>query len=244
MYGALAPWFHLLTPPGDYADEAADILDVLRGAVRGPLRDLLELGAGGGKTASHLDPAQRLTLTDLSPAMLEVSRTINPDAEHIVGDMRTLRLDRTFDVVLVHDAIGYMTTREDLRAAFETVAVHLRPGGAAIVLPDHVADAFEPSTDHGGTDERTPDGRPGRGVRYLEWADDADPDDEMYETEFVIVVRDPAGRFEIHHDRHVEGLFAIDTWLRLMRDAGLRAEARPDPWGRTTFVGRRPQSSP
>jgi len=42
--------------------------------------------------------------------MLELSRTINPEAEHILGDMRTLRLGRTFDAVLIHDAICYMTT--------------------------------------------------------------------------------------------------------------------------------------
>ena len=244
MYGELAPWFHLLTPPADYADEAADILGVLSRMVRGPLRDLLELGSGGGNTASHLGAHLRLTLSDLSPAMLDLSRTINPDAEHVVGDMRALRLGRTFDAVLVHDAIGYMTNREDLRAAMQTVATHLRPGGAAILLPDHVADTFEPSTDHGGTDGPAIDGRPGRGVRYLEWSDDADPGDEMCETEFVIAVRDEHGRVEVHHDRHVEGLFGIATWLRLLGEAGLTAEARPDALGRTTFVALRPQGTP
>jgi len=35
--------------------------------------------------------------------MLELSRTINPELEHLVGDMRTIRLGRTFDAVLIHD---------------------------------------------------------------------------------------------------------------------------------------------
>ena len=138
MYRDLAPWFHLLTAPEDYADEAAAALALLRAKVDGPLGTLLELGSGGGNMASHLKREVRLTLTDLSGDMLDVSRTINPDCEHIVGDMRTLRLGRTFDAVLAHDAIVYMTTEADLRAAMTTAFEHLRPGGAALFEPDYV----------------------------------------------------------------------------------------------------------
>ena len=83
MYGDLAPWFHLLTPPSDYVEDAALVMSQLRASVTGPLRTLLELGAGGGNTASHLSQELQLTLTDPSPDMLALSRTINPDAEHI-----------------------------------------------------------------------------------------------------------------------------------------------------------------
>ena len=117
MYGELAPWFHLLTPPEDYAGDAKSVLDLLRGHVDGRVETLLELGSGGGNTASHLRRDLHLTLSDLSPQMLELSRTINPDIDHICGDMRTLRLGRTFDAVLIHDAVCYMTTESDLRPA-------------------------------------------------------------------------------------------------------------------------------
>jgi trans-aconitate methyltransferase len=43
-----------------------------------------------------------MTLVDLSPQMLEVSKRQNPDCEHVVGDMRTVRLGREFDAVFVH----------------------------------------------------------------------------------------------------------------------------------------------
>src|SRR4051812_24109915 len=107
VYRDLAPWFHLLTPPHEYAEEAAAALAILRATGDGPVETLLELGSGGGNMASHLKREVRLTLTDLSADMLDVSRTINPECEHIAGDMRTLRLDRTFDAVLIHDAICY-----------------------------------------------------------------------------------------------------------------------------------------
>jgi SAM-dependent methyltransferase/uncharacterized protein YciI len=235
MYGALAGWFHLLTPPADYADEAAVILRLLREAAEGPLETLLELGSGGGNTASHLGAHLRLTLTDLSPAMLDVSRTINPGAEHLVGDMRTLRLGRTFDAVLIHDAVVYLTTAADLRAAMETAWAHLRPGGALVICPDHVAETFEPSTEHGGHDGD------GRALRYLEWAYDPDPSDTAYTTDFAILTRE-GDHVEVRHDRHVEGLFPRQVWLELLAAVGFEARSVPDEWGRDLFVGRRPSS--
>src|SRR6266700_2964289 len=114
LYAELAPWFHLLTAPEDYADEAAVYVRLMRESATRPIASVLELGSGGGNNASHYkEQFETTTLTDLSPAMLELSRTINPELDHIQGDMRTLRLDRTFDGVLVHDAISYMTTESD-----------------------------------------------------------------------------------------------------------------------------------
>lgn len=241
MYGDLAPWFHLLTPPEDYADEAAFTLELLRDHVVGPLETLLELGAGGGNMASHLKGAMRLTLTDLSAPMLALSATINPDCEHVVGDMRTLRLGRTFDAVLIHDAICYMTSKADLRAAMATAFAHLRPGGVAVLEPDYTRETFAPGTDHGGTDgPASPDGRPGRALRYLEWMSDPDPTDDAYEVDYAMILRETDGTVELRHDRHVEGLFPLQTWLDLLTDVGFVPLAVEDPERRTLFVGRRP----
>ena len=99
-------------------------------------QELLELGSGGGNNASHLKARFTCTLTDISPDMLALSQTLNPECEHLEGDMRTLRLGREFDVVFIHDAISYLTTEDDLGAAIETAAAHTRPGGLVILTPD------------------------------------------------------------------------------------------------------------
>ena len=91
-------------------------------------RTLLELGLGGGNNTSHLKRHFALTLVDRSPAMLAVSRALNPDCEHVTDDMRTVRLGRIFDLVFVHDAVSYLTTEDDLRAALETSAPPLPYG--------------------------------------------------------------------------------------------------------------------
>ncbi len=125
MYDELAPWFHLVTHPRDYASEAAQIAGLADGVLGRAGKTLLELGSGGGNNASHLKDRYTCTLTDVSEPMLELSRSINPECEHLVGDMRTLRLAREFDIVLVHDAIDYITTVVDLKATIETAAAHL-----------------------------------------------------------------------------------------------------------------------
>jgi len=117
LYTDLAPWFHLLTHPSSYGDEADLVTRVVDEVVAGEARTLLELGSGGGNNASHLKARFECTLSDLSPEMLALSRTLNPECEHLAGDMRTLRLGRTFDVVFAHDAISYLTSEGDLRRA-------------------------------------------------------------------------------------------------------------------------------
>src|SRR5688572_3021685 len=152
LYHELAPWFHLLTAPEEYEEEAEIYRRILLEASAGEIRTLLELGSGGGNNASHLKRHFTMTLTDLSPGMIALSRTLNPDCEHLVGDMRTLRLGRLFDAVFVHDAVVYMVTEEDLKKVMETAYAHCRPGGVALFAPDHVRETFRPETSCGGHD--------------------------------------------------------------------------------------------
>lgn len=227
LYGELASWFHLLTPPQDYAEEAACYRDALAGVV-GRGATLLELGSGGGNNASHLKADFRCTLTDLSPAMLEQSRRLNPECEHVAGDMRTLRLGRTFDAVLAHDAVMYLTAEEDLRRAMETAFVHCRPGGVALFAADATRETFRPATEHGGGDGD------GRALRYLEWTWDPDPTDTTYVADFAYLLREGAD-VRVVHDRHVQGLFPRETWRRLLAACGF--EERPAPRADPGTVG-------
>jgi SAM-dependent methyltransferase len=238
LYGDLASWFHLLTSPEEYAEEAEIYRQLLVGAADESIRTVLELGCGGGNNASHLKRHFAMTLTDLSPEMLELSRTLNPECEHVEGDMRTLRLGREFDAVFVHDAIDYMATRDDLRAAMETAFVHCRPGGVALFVPDFVRERFEPRTSHGGNDGPT------RALRYLEWDWDPDPEDDTYLVDFAVLLREEDGTVRVEHDRHKCGVFARETWLGLLREVGFRAEARVihvyEEIASEAFLGTRP----
>jgi SAM-dependent methyltransferase len=216
LYSELAPWFHLLTHPDDYAEEADFTERLIDAAIDGEARTLLELGSGGGNNASYLKRRFECTLTDLSPQMLELSRSINPDCEHLEGDMRTLRLGRTFDAVFVHDAIAYITTENDLRATIETAAAHVRPGGVVVLTPDTTSERLRGDTEYGGHD-----GDDGRGLRYVMWTHEAKPGATTYEAEFAILLREPGKPTRVEYDRHLLGVFPESTWRRLVTAAGL-----------------------
>ncbi|NJL93976.1 MAG: hypothetical protein HC915_09720 [Anaerolineae bacterium] len=148
--------------------------------------------------------------------------------------MRTVRLERTFDVVLVHDAIDYMTSLDDLRAALETVFVHCKRGGLALLVPDHLRETFQPSTEHGGEDGE------GRSLRLLEWTYDPDPSDDRVTVDYVFVLREDGQPVRVVHDQHENGLFSQVDWLRLLSELGFVAKPVEDPFGRVLFLVHKP----
>lgn len=238
FYEDLAPWWPLISPVDEYAEEAETYAELLRRA-EGPVTTVLELGSGGGHNALHLTSHFTLTLSDLSAQMIEVSRALNPSCEHVVGDMRTLRLGRTFDAVFIHDAIHYMLTEADLSAAFETAAEHCRVGGCLLVAPDDVAETFEPGTCHGGGDDDD-----GRGVRYLEWTYAPLDGGSAARTEYAFALRGADGTVEHVHETHHFGLFERAVWLRLLDAAGFDVrvvleDTEEERAPRELFVGTR-----
>ncbi len=234
MYDDVAEWWPLLSPPSEYEEEAADLLSRLPAPAGSGRQTLLELGSGGGSLAFHLKRHYQLTLTDLSPDMLAVSGAVNPDCEHLTGDMRSLRLGRRFDIVLIHDAIMYATERHEVQATLRTAAIHCREGGTVAVLPDYVRETFQPGTECDGHD--APDGR---GLRYLEWRWDPDPEDDTYLVDYAILRRTGEGSVTVVHDRHEEGLFGRAEWLRWFAEAGIPAVTALDSSGREIFLGNR-----
>ncbi len=240
LYRELADWWPILSAPEDYAEEADFYRQALTSACSFPPRTLLELGSGGGNNASHLKKHFQMTLVDVSPGMLAVSQELNPECEHIQGDMRTLRLGRQFDVVFIHDAIVYMTSEEDLRLAIKTAYEHCNPGGVALFAPDHTRETFKPDTQHGGHDR----GR--RSMRYLEWTWDPDPDDTTYTSLMVYVLREGVDQIRCIHDRHTCGLFSSDFWLGVITEVGFRARSVPfehsqmEPGSCKVFLGLKP----
>jgi SAM-dependent methyltransferase len=245
LYQDLAAWWPLISPPEEYADEAAYLAALLR-SEPGPVRDLLDLGSGGGHNAVHLKEHLALTLVDLSAEMLAVSRRLNPQCAHFEGDMRTIRLGRTFDAVLVHDAVDYMTSEADLREVIETAFAHCRPGGIALFVPDHTAETFHAGSGGGGGSDES-----GRQASFREWTWDPDPADTWIQAEYEFQLRAADGTVQVVRETHRLAAFSRAAWLRLLANAGFEPEAGlPEKAGtappatgrrpRNLFVARRP----
>jgi SAM-dependent methyltransferase len=218
FYSEFAPFWPLLSPVEDYEDEASEFIRLI--AARSPgARTVLELGSGGGHNAYHLKRRFSMTLTDLSAEMLAVSSRLNPDCEHVMGDMRTLDLGRSFEVVFAHDAIDYMATEAALDAVLATAHRHLVPDGLAMFVPDCVKERYQPGAECGGTDAAD-----GRGLRYLEWSTPVAGNATTGITHYSFLVREADGSMRCLHEQHPFGLFSQATWVTLFERNGFAVE--------------------
>ena len=236
LYYELAYLWPIISPPEEYASEAAYLGDNIHEKLGPGRHRLLELGVGGGHNLSHLTSDFECIAVDLSPDMLALSQGLNPGIEHHIGDMRNIRLGQTFDAVLVHDAASYLLTEQDLKETFETAALHLRPGGLFLVAPDWVEETFPDGWVY------TWDRQQGDiEVKIEEVMVDLDPSDTQVESTYTYTIK-KGGKVTVEVDTHVTGLFATHTWTRLMEEVGFSVELRPLPpneggYGSRLFIG-------
>jgi hypothetical protein len=215
FYTDYADWWPLLSPAWEYEKEAGIYSDIIRRHLN-KVSEALELGAGAGSNAYHLKSLCHWVLTDVSEPMMNISRRLNPECEHISGDMRTLELGRVFDLVFIHDAISSIITREDLALVAKTAFSHLRDGGMLLITPDHFTETYLPGTDWGGYDEPGTD----RALRYLEWTYDSNPQDAKVELEYSFVFRHADGSVESLHEHADSGLFSMEEWQDIFEEEG------------------------
>jgi len=183
IYQELAEWYPLLTLLDDYKEEADYYHEVLSKHTSQLRPTMLELGSGAGYNAYFLKEWYDVILSDLSEICWSSAGRLIQSLEHIQGDMRELRLNLTFDVVFIHDAICYMQTEGDLRKAIATAAVHCKPGGIILISPDYVKEIFKPHTNNGGEDGN------GKAMRWLEWVTGPNADGTYY-VDFIIALRE------------------------------------------------------
>jgi SAM-dependent methyltransferase len=242
LYTELASWWPLISPPAEYAQEAAYLAAVLSSTAAIPVHDVLDLGSGGGHVALHLRDRFTLTLADISEDMLVTSRRLNQPCRHVRGDMRTMRLEQDFDAVLAHDAIDYVTTQDDLAMVIATAYAHCRPGGIAVFVPDYVKDDFRALTGGGGGGD---DGT-GRQATFREHTWDPDPADDWVQAEYEFILRATDGTVEVIKETHRLGAFSRQAWLDLLTSAGFvlgpgfDGRSLPGKPPAHLFVGHRP----
>ena len=218
LYNELAYLWPVISPPEEYAEEAGYWSRALLDRLGPGEHRILELGVGGGHNLSHLTSDFRATAVDISPQMLALSMKLNPGVQHHLGDMRYVRLGRTFDGVLIHDAISYMLTEGDLRAAFATAKIHLRRGGILLVAPDWVREVFKGTTVLNWVKKKGD-----VEITIREYLHDPDPADTELESIFTYTINEN-GKQRVEQDTHLTGIFPISTWTSLMEEAGFEVE--------------------
>ena len=225
VFGAYSRYYNLLYRDKDYVGEAEYVHHLI--ARHYPAaKTILDLGCGTGrhdlllaqkgydisgvdKSEEMLSSAEaRLSFLDIQPTSLNF----------IQGDIRTVRLDRTFDaVVSLFHVMSYQVSNDDLAAAFSTVRAHLHPGGIFIfdcwygpaVLTDRPAVRIKRIED-----EEIAVTRIAEPVIH--------PNDNMVDVNYQVFVREKAGgRVEELRETHRMRYLFQPEIDRFVREAGM-----------------------
>ena len=141
VFGVYSKYYNLLYKDKDYAGEA-QYIDGLTQRYAPGAKSLLDLGCGTGRHDFELAKlGYEITGVDMSDEMLAAAnlnlltqhKRFSSSLRFSSGDIRAVRLNQTFDVVVsLFHVMSYQITNDDLRAAFATAKAHLKPGGLFI----------------------------------------------------------------------------------------------------------------
>lgn len=99
-----------------------------------PGGEILDLGCGTGQpiAAYLLKSGFRVTGIDPSPSMIAACKTNFPEGEWpkgewLVGDMRALNLNKTFDAILAWDSYFHLPPQDQI-SMFAVFQTHVKPG--------------------------------------------------------------------------------------------------------------------
>jgi SAM-dependent methyltransferase len=203
---------------GEYAEWCDLVHRLMHRHARRELHTLLNLGCGGGKNVANLKQHYDVTGVDISSAMLDLARQLNPTSNFIQADMRTCQLAQTFDAVLIDDAITYMTSRTDLARVFTTAYAHLAPGGVMVVSPDYLVETFQPNetrVSHAASVHKPAH----LDVVFIENNYDPNPHDDTFAGTMIYLIREH-GVLRVVQDNSTLGLFTRAVWRDTLCDCG------------------------
>jgi SAM-dependent methyltransferase len=223
MYDELVDLWTVVSEPRDYDSEAEHWRRALREKLGPGRHKLLELGIGAGDNLNHFAKEYQATGVDISEKMLEISRKQNPEVMHYRGDMRTIRLDQKFNAVIIHDAISYLTSEEDLRNTIKTAAIHLEPRGVFVIAPEWYKETYKQAAIYHVTRNQN-----GRSLTFIQYEIDPDKSDTTMQCLMLYLITEN-GKLRVEQDLHTTGIFSMKTWDKLLTEAGFQIERKPFP---------------
>jgi SAM-dependent methyltransferase len=211
-YNDLAWTDHIIAPLDEYAKETEPLINAIKEHSVNEVKTLLHLGCGAGGNDYIFKRYYQVTGIDISEKMLEIASDLNPEVVYHYGDMRTIELDKCFDAVVAPESIDYMRTENDLYSAMMTAQKHLKPDGIFLVVAN-TAERFNRNNFvyTGSRDD----------IEVTLFENNYIPEypSSTYEVTLVYLIR-RKGKLEIYKDRHILGLFKLETWLDLLKKAG------------------------
>ena len=218
LYGDLAWTWPIISPVEDYIEETELFSKLIKEHSAIEVKTLLHLGCGGGHNDYTFKKHFKVTSVDISKDMLTLAKKFNQEVNYQYGDMRTIQLEERFDAVTILDSINYIRTVKDLQRTFITAYEYLKPRGVFLTFVEQIAGQFKQnnttySTHSQGDVE----------ITFIENYYDPDLVDTNYEATFIYLIR-VGGKLEVHTDRHLCGIFKLETWLGFLKATGFKVK--------------------
>ena len=193
--------------------------------------NLLDVACGDGAHLRHLRHYYNVEGLDISEDMIQSARENNPGITFHQGDMISFDLGKSYDVITcLFSSIGYVKSRQRLRAAVRNMTRHLRPGGLLIIEPWFTPGSYEPGDKLYSVSVDRPDLKLLR-VNFPEKTGNLSKMIMHY------LVATPQG---IHYfkEKHLLGLFELDEYRRIMEENNLLVSfSKKGLTGRGLFTG-------
>ncbi len=138
VFKSYADYYDILYSDKDYESECDFLESIFHNYSKDTIRSALDLGCGTGGHALVLgERGYEVTGIDASSEMLGIgikkAERKKIDVELLRGDIRKIKLERRFDVVISMFAVmGYQVANEDIISAFKTASKHLKKNGLFI----------------------------------------------------------------------------------------------------------------
>jgi len=221
MYKELAKYYDLIYHWKDYEKEALRIKELILKYKDSQGIQLLDVGCGTGKHLEYFKEDYTCMGVDLNDEILSVAKKNLMDVIFKQADMVTMDLKDTFDIITcLFSAIGHVQTYSNLEKTLKNFTNHLNQGGVVIIEPWFTKSTY--LLGHPGM--TTYDGEDVKIARLN--TTKIENDISVMDMHYLIVERDMDVQYYV--ETHKLGLFEIEKFLELMKEAGFKAEFLKD----------------
>lgn len=204
---------------------------------------LLELAGGAGRLAIQLKQAgyDDISVLDLSTEMLALAAQHAQEAELdlplIEGDMREWSdFDERFATITSFaDSFNYLANEDEILMAFKQVAEHLEDGGQFLfdVISPWQTDVYYPGYMYNWHDDET-------AFMWSSYGVEEQPHTVEHELTFFVYNEDIDG-FQQLQEVHTERTYSLDTYKRLLTEAGFTNIEVTAEFGRAEVTDESPR---
>lgn len=212
----------MISSPEEYESFSNYILHKINEHKTRKTSTLLHLGCGSGCIDYNLKNHYSITGVDLSKDMIKSAAKKNPECEYLVGDMRTVNLNRKFDAIILPDSTAYLLTESEIYNLFKNAKNMLNKDGLLMVMVEYDPEFF-PQNRTTVEKVRKDDIE----LTFIENNYAKDLRENSFEATFIFLIR-IKGELDVVMDVHRAGLFKKEIWHDQMVKAGFKTELIED----------------